>query len=343
MSLKYSIDPCYTNPAYSPTCANYNTVSISENLLSGTTGVQAYAINSALTLAGAGATIHGFNYGYNYNVAGRSCAVWDFLGLCLSGYNYSDAGVHTTITNSDGVNIYSESNTHNGGNNGTSGTYSKQYRLGSSVPMSTLGTFSMAPWTSGSASITNMYSQAVYTADPCVTNPLSSTSCSGYAAAYYTQQCSVNALYDSGCPGYAAAYLTQQCTANQLYDSSCPGYAVAYLTQQCNLNALYSTTCTGHAAALSQCTSNPLSNNLCPSYQTATTECSLNPLYGSYCSGYTAAVSECSNNPLSYSYCPGYQTATSECSANSLYASYCSGYQTALSTCSVNPQVIRQH
>ena len=89
MSLNYSIDPCYSNPAYSPTCANYNTVSISENLLSGITGPQAYAINQALSFAGAGATIHGFNYGYNYNVAGRSCAVWDFLGLCLSGYNLS--------------------------------------------------------------------------------------------------------------------------------------------------------------------------------------------------------------------------------------------------------------
>ncbi len=337
IGLNYSVDPCATNPAYSPTCANYNTVSISDNLLSGTTGVQAYAINSALALAGAGATIHGFNYGYNYNVAGRNCAVWDIFGFCITGFNYSDAGVHTTLTNSLGTTIYTESNTHNGGDNGTSGTYSKQYRLGSSVPMSTLGTFTMSPWTSGNSSITNMYSQAVYTADPCVTNPLSSTTCSGYAAAYLAQQCTINALYDSNCPGYAQAVFTQQCTANQLSNTACPGYAAAYLTQQCNLNALYSTTCSGYSSALNQCSINPLSNTMCPSYQTATTECSANPLYGSYCPGYTTATIECSSNPLSHTYCPSYQSASVSCSDNALNYSFCPGYASAQTTCSTNP------
>ena len=204
------------------------------------------------------------------------------MGVCLSGWNYSDAGVHTSLTNSVGTTIYTESNTHNGGDNGTSGSYSKQYRLGSSVPMSTLGTFSMDPWTSGNASITKMYSRAVYTADPCIANPLSSTTCAGYAAAYLTQQCSINALYDSSCSGYAQAVFTQQCNINQLSDPACPGYAVAYLNYQCNINALYSTTCTGYSAALSQCNVNPLGNSMCPAYQTATTQCSANPLYGTY-------------------------------------------------------------
>jgi hypothetical protein len=331
IGLNYTVDPCFSNPAYSPTCANYNTVSISENLLSGITGPQAYAINQALSFAGAGATIHGFNYGYNYSVAGRSCAVWDFFGLCLSGYNYSDAGVNISLTNSSGATIYSESNTHNGGDNGTSGTYSKQYRLSASVPMSTLGTFSMNPWTSGSASITNMYSSAVYTADPCVSNPLSSNTCSGYAAAYYNQQCSLNALYDSGCPGYAQAVFAQQCNINQLSDPACPGYAVAYLNYQCSLNSLYSTTCSGYSTALSQCNVNPLGNSMCPAYQTATTQCSLNPLYGSYCPGYTAAQNTCTTNPLSNSLCTNYQTATTSCSADPLYGAYCPGYAFAYS------------
>ncbi len=329
IGLRYTVDPCYSNPAYSPTCANYGTVSISENLLSGTTGVQAYAINSALALAGAGATIHGFNYGYNYYVAGRTCAIWDIFGLCLSGYNYSDAGVNTSLTNSAGTTIYTDNQTHNGGNNGTSGTYAKEYRLSSSVPMSTLGTFTMSPWTSGNASITNMYSQAVYTADPCVTNPLSSTSCSGYAAAYLVQQCAINALYDSTCPGYAAAVFSQQCTANQLSDPACPGYAAAYLTQQCTINPLYSTACTGYSTALSECNSNPLTHSYCPAYQTATTGCAANPLYGSYCTGYSTASAECSANPLSHTYCTDYSSASTQCSLNPLYASYCPGYQFA--------------
>jgi hypothetical protein len=336
IGLRYTADPCYSNPAYSPTCANYNTVSISESLLSGITGPQAYAINTALAAAGSGATIHGFNYGYDYNVAGRSCAIWNLFGICLSGWNYSDAGVNTSITNSGGTTIYSESNTHNGGDNGTSGTYSKQYRLSSSVPMSTLGTFSMSPWTSGDASITNMYSRAVYTADPCLTNPLSSTTCSGYAAAYLTQQCTANALYDSSCPGYAQAVFSQQCTANQLSNPACPGYAAAYLTQQCNINSLYSTTCSGYTSAMNQCTTNPLSNSMCPSYSTATTECNANPLYGTYCSGYTAANLSCSTNALNASYCPGYQTALSTCSTNPLSNTMCSSYTTAVSSCATN-------
>jgi len=329
IGLRYTVDPCYSNPAYNPTCANYNTVSISENLLSGTTGPQAYAINSALALAGAGATIHGFNYGYNYNVAGRTCSFFDIFGFCLTGYNYSDAGVHTSLTNSSGTTIYTDNQTHNGGNNGTSGTYSKEYRLSSSVPMSTLGTFSMNPWTSGSASITNMYSTAVYTPDPCTVNPLSSPSCPGYEQAYFTQQCSISALYSPNCPGYAAAIFTQQCNANQLSDPACPGYAAAYLTYQCSLNPLYSTACSGYSTALSECNSNPLTYSYCPAYQTATTECSSNPLYGSYCPGYANAATECNADPLSHSYCPAYQTATASCAASPLYATYCPGYQFA--------------
>ena len=357
IGLRYTVDPCAANPAYSPTCPNYNTVSISNNLLSGVTGPQAYAINQALSFAGAGATIHGFNYGYDYNVAGRDCAIWSFFGVCLSGWDYSDAGVHINISKSDGTTLFSESNTHNGGDNGTSGSYSKQYRLGASVPMSTLGTFSMTPWTSGNATITNMYSQAVYTADPCLTNPLSSTTCSGYAAAYLTQQCTANALYDSSCPGYAQALFSQQCTANQLSNPACPGYAAAYLTYQCNVNSLYSTACAGYSTAINQCTANPLGNSMCPAYQTATTQCSVNPLYASYCPGYQTASQSCSSNVLNASYCPGYQTALntcttnplsntmcpsygtamSSCTTNALTASYCPGYQTALNTCTTNP------
>jgi hypothetical protein len=271
LSLRYTVDPCATNPAYSPSCPGYNTVSISNNLLPGTTGTQAYAINQALALAGAGATIHGFNYGYTYNVSARQCAIFDLLGFCLTGWNYSDAGVSTVITDSNSATLFSESNTHNGNNNGTTGSYSKQFRFSSSLPMSTLGGFAMSPWTLGNASITNMYSEAVYTADPCTANPLHSPSCAGYAAAYLTQQCSANPLYDASCPGYAAAYLTQQCSANPLYDASCPGYQTAYFTQQCSMNPLYNATCPGYQTAYfnQQCTANPLYDRSCPGYNTA--------------------------------------------------------------------------
>ena len=332
----YTPDWCAQNPAYSVNCPNYNTVVTSDNLLPGTTGPQSYAINTALAFAGAGATIHGFNYGYDYNVSGRSCAVWDIFGFCITGFNYSDAGVTTTLTNSAGVVGYNDTTSHSGGNNGISGSYSKSLRLPSSVPMSTLGTFSMNPYVNGSGSITNMYSRALYTADPCL-DPLSSTSCPGYQQAYFTQQCTINALYNSACPGYAQALFTQQCNANQLSDQRCPGYAAAYLVQQCNANPLYSTTCVGYDTAQTECTTNPLSHSYCTNYQTATTECASNPLYGSYCPMYSTASLECSTNPLSHSYCPMYQSATDSCNTNSLTYSYCPGYNTAQTACSTNP------
>jgi hypothetical protein len=79
ITLNYTTDPCAGNPAYSPSCSGYNTVVTSPNLLTGMTGPQAYAINQALSNAGSGAMIHGFNYGYDYNVAGRTCSVLDIL------------------------------------------------------------------------------------------------------------------------------------------------------------------------------------------------------------------------------------------------------------------------
>jgi len=267
----YTVDPCAANPAYSPSCPGYNTVVTSTNLLTGMTGTQAYAINQALANAGAGAMIHGFNYGYDYSVAGRQCAIWDLFGFCLSGWNYSDAGVATVITNSNSATIYSESNTHNGGDNGTSGSYSKQFRFGTSRQITTLGGFAMSPWTSGNASITNMYSNAVYTADPCLADPLYSPSCPGYAAAYQIQQCTANVFFDSSCPGYAEAVFTRQCTASPLSNPSCPGYASAYLTYQCSVSPLYSTTCPGYAEAYlnDQCIKDSLYSNQCEGYATA--------------------------------------------------------------------------
>jgi hypothetical protein len=107
--------------------------------------------------------------------------------------------------------------------------------------------------------------------DICSSDPLSSPSCTGYAAAYLTYQCSISSLYDSACPGYAAAYFTQQCSISALYDVTCPGYAAAYFTQQCNANQLYSTTCPGYASAYltQQCNITQLYSTSCPGYQTA--------------------------------------------------------------------------
>lgn len=110
-----------------------------------------------------------------------------------------------------------------------------------------------------------------YTFDVCSTDPLSSPSCPGYAAAYLTQQCTANPLYNPSCPGYAVAYQTQQCSINPLYSQECPGYASAYLTYQCSINPLYATTCVGYDDAYfnQQCSLNGLYDSRCPNYAEA--------------------------------------------------------------------------
>lgn len=148
--------------------------------------------------------------------------------------------------------------------------------------------------------------------DPCLTNPLSSPSCSGYAAAYLSQQCTINVLYDQSCPGYAAANFTLQCSLNPFYNEQCPGYADAYLQQQCSQNPLYSNRCSGYQQAYfnQQCTNNQLYDVQCPGYAAAYLEqqCSLNPLYSTTCSGYQTAYfnQQCTANPLYDKTCPGY-------------------------------------
>jgi hypothetical protein len=111
------------------------------------------------------------------------------------------------------------------------------------------------------------------TGDLCLIDPLSSSSCPGYAAAYLSQQCSLNTLYNASCPGYAQAYFDNQCRINPLYDRTCPGYAQAYFNQQCTANALYDRTCPGYAEAyaLAHVVSTPTVTVSAPTVQVSTT------------------------------------------------------------------------
>lgn len=182
--------------------------------------------------------------------------------------------------------------------------------------------------------------------DACVTNPLSSPSCPGYATAYLSQQCTINALYDPSCPGYAAANFTLQCSLDPLYNQNCPGYADAQLQQQCSLNPLYSNRCSGYQQAYynQQCNANPLYDVNCPGYASAYLDyqCSVNSLYSTTCPGYQQAYfnQQCSLNPLYNRSCPGYESAyfTQQCTANQLYSANCPGYQQAYfaQQCSLN-------
>jgi hypothetical protein len=153
------------------------------------------------------------------------------------------------------------------------------------------------------------------TTDICSINPLYNTSCAGYAQAFFDQQCSINALYNTACPGYAPAYFVQQCSINTLYDPACPGYATAYYNYQCSMDPLYHTGCPGYSQAYFN------------------QQCSLDPLYNNQCPGYAAAYfdQQCTADPLYNTACPGHDDAyyVQQCTLDPLYDSGCTGYDAA--------------
>jgi hypothetical protein len=220
---------------------------------------QTYAINQALQ--GSGIQIYGFNYGLEYRF---NCGQQIGSG-CTSNSKQDTLNATITITNSSGGTIYSQyyglgaKNAADGNSayNPTWQNLATEQRFNTPRDLVNMGNFTMsitgmdAGFWGGNygPNIRNAYSKPVYGMDNCAADPLSSTTCSGYAAAYLTQQCAINALYDSSCPGYAQAVFTQQCNVDQLSNPACPGYAAAYLNYQCSLNSLYSTTCPGYSAA----------------------------------------------------------------------------------------------
>jgi hypothetical protein len=193
VSLLYTIDPCKLNPAYSPTCAGFSGVVNTNNLLDSTKGGlslnQAFVINTALQSAGVGATVHGFNYGFNWRVGQgfSGCTATNQDGSCSWYMNipaYANATV--SLTNSSNQSIQSKSYSFTG--DGTSGSVSDKYLLPSSMNQSLLGTGRIVGSASGTgSSIEGAWATMIYTADPCVANPLYSSNCKGYAIAIAKQ------------------------------------------------------------------------------------------------------------------------------------------------------------
>ena len=267
LTLNYTTDPCMSNPAYSSSCAGFNNILTSQRMYA-----ESYAINQALDLVGAGLKIHGLNYGYDYVLGGRWCSVAGTNAdgtLGCSVWDDSSLAVGVAVTKSDHSILYSNAHIHSEQN--TSGSTNYSHIFNNSLLLGDMGGFAMADQVNGTGAVFNKFSSWQYTPDPCVVNPLSSTTCSGYQAAYQAQMCAANPTYNSACPGYAEAIFTQQCTAIPLSNPSCPGYASAYLTYQCSINPLYSTTCPGYAEAYlnDQCIKDSLYSNKCEGYATA--------------------------------------------------------------------------
>ena len=189
-SLKYRVDPCATNPAYSSTCTGFNNVINTPNLFNSSQGGvsfnQAFAINTALGLVGSGATVHGINYGFNYTVGQgfSGCTATNQDGSCSWYMNtpaYANAAFSLTNSNNQTINQKNYSFTQEG----TSGSVSEKYLLSSSMNQTLLGTARLTASSSGTgSSVSGAWANIIYTADPCAVNPLSSPNCSGYGAAF---------------------------------------------------------------------------------------------------------------------------------------------------------------
>jgi len=202
VSLLYTIDPCKTNPAYSSTCSGFGNILNSKNLLDSTQGGsyinQAFAINTALSNAGIGAMVHGINYGFNYRV-GQSwsgCTAWNQDGSCSWNMNipaYANASVSLTSINNQIIDQKNYSFT----GDGTSGSVSEKFLLTSSMNQSLLGMGRITGSASGTgSSIEGAWATLIYTADPCVANPLYSPNCKGYAFAMAKQSMANNTTSD---------------------------------------------------------------------------------------------------------------------------------------------------
>ncbi len=179
-ALKYSVDPCATNPAYSSSCAGFSNVITSSNLVPNSTGYAAYGgsinnsygIQVALQNSGTGLTVHGFDYGYNVYAAQSYCAfevIW-----CFDWRQGGSASVTAGITKASGDPLYTITRNYN--ESGYS-PQNFQYRFPSSLNQMQLGSFNFTASTYGDAYVGDMYSKMVYSQDPCYFNPNYSTQC----------------------------------------------------------------------------------------------------------------------------------------------------------------------
>lgn len=199
-NLAYKVDPCSTNPAYSSTCAGFNKVINTTNLLPSNDFAgsynQAIAINTALTSAGVGAMVHGFNYGFSYKV-GQSwsgCTATNQDGSCSWYMDIpASARVTASLTSNTNQSLYQKVYSYTGDN--TNGNVSEKFLLPSSLNQSSLGTARLSGSSMGTGSaVGNFWASIIYTADPCANDPLYSTNCKGYAAAFAAKLSASNTI-----------------------------------------------------------------------------------------------------------------------------------------------------
>jgi hypothetical protein len=234
LSLIYTQDPCALNPASSPTCPGFNDLLTSINIVpypngSATEGyplINSFPIATALSNSGTGLALHGFRYGFSYELGAQRCSTGlDIFGICLFGDMLDNtAEVTVGITNKQNSILYANVHSRTGSN--TSGSSDYMYLFPQSTNTSLMGDFIFEGRMYGSGRVYNMYSKLIVTPDQCTTNPYSSTSCSGFTEA-------INKAAGTNTTDYATTGYTEPASVTAGTSSST---AIAYTTSPSGSN-----------------------------------------------------------------------------------------------------------
>jgi hypothetical protein len=188
LSLNYKVDPCANNPAFGPQCAGFNDLLTSINLVPYPNGVatgynyvdNTYPIATVMSSSGSGLVLHGFKYGFVYDLKDPYCSSW-FLIFC-TGTTDSVARVSAGATNSSGQLVFNNNHVFQGANTGPQ-EMNYQYLFPKSTNTNLMGNFHFSAQVEGNGSIYNMYSKMIVTPDPCIKNVMYSSSCTGFQEA----------------------------------------------------------------------------------------------------------------------------------------------------------------
>ena len=189
LSLNYKVDPCANNPAFGPQCAGFNDLVTSINLVPYPNAVatgsnyvdNSYPIATVLSSSGSGLTLHGFKYGFVYDLKDPYCSS-TFLGIFCTGYTDSVARVGVGATDSGGRLSFLNNHTFQGANTGPQ-EMNYQYLFPTSTNTNLMGNFHFSAQVEGNGSIYNMYSKMIVTPDPCMKNVMYSPTCTGFQEA----------------------------------------------------------------------------------------------------------------------------------------------------------------
>ena len=195
LTLQYYVDPCIRNPASSPTCSGYNSLLTSINIvpypnssaIEGSPLNNTFPIATALSNSGSGLALHGFKYGFTYELGPSTptneCVSWTNAFTCGAYLrNYPTANIKVDIRNSSNQSLFSSSYGFKGPTEGPQ-SMAYQYLFPDSTNTNLMGNFGFNASVIGQGSVYNMYSKLIVTPDPCTSNPYSSSKCSGFTEA----------------------------------------------------------------------------------------------------------------------------------------------------------------